>query len=542
MGTSAASWSDDVLAWGVQFLCVWLAGLVLGWLLPKPKWVERGLRAKALLLSSPPGLWFRRVALAAHLSLIVREVWRNLFVPGTFRGVLRNLWRTLTTGARFEWPHPATAAAAPAPTNAAAATTEDAWYVGDKDLAEFKWTLEGGRPAGASDWELMMQKQWPGCTYTAWRRTIAGGKSEYKSVTISEDATAEEFMDFYLDDQTRMTWDSMISETQLLESGSGEGGAARRQQVVRWLRTFPFAFISQREYIIARSFFRDPSDGSLYAVTKGLVEHPAAPALPGVVRMEGFHSHWRSRTVPCPHGSGRPAVETVLLHFEDFRINERLARFSVRHGMSGFVKGMIPAVQRFVAERRLRCSPEQEDVISFGRRQLAPAALHATREAGGISAHLLPRCGSLQSTTSYGSESGYSMDDTASERSAGRGSCAGSGTSAGSMARSSSMRRLGAMMLASGVAIALARTASTGSLASPGGGAGSGAGRHSSGSSQQHGKRHGHSHGSHHHSHKQQHHGGSRRHYEAGPPRPRRRQQQDLAALDPAVQAALVQA
>lgn len=40
--------------------------------LPKPKWVERGLKAKALVLSSPPGLWLRRAAVAAHLTLIVR--------------------------------------------------------------------------------------------------------------------------------------------------------------------------------------------------------------------------------------------------------------------------------------------------------------------------------------------------------------------------------------------------------------------------------------------------------------------------------------
>lgn len=66
-------------------------------------------------------------------------------------------------------------------------------------------------------------------------------------------------------------------------------------------------------------------DGSLIALTKG-VEHPAAPRLPGVVRMQGFHSHWRSRTVACPLGSGRPACETTLLHYEDFQIPERLAR------------------------------------------------------------------------------------------------------------------------------------------------------------------------------------------------------------------------
>lgn len=35
------------------------------------------------------------------------------------------------------------------------------------------------------------------------------GKTEYKSVTVAEDSTAEEFMDFYLDDHTRTKWVSM---------------------------------------------------------------------------------------------------------------------------------------------------------------------------------------------------------------------------------------------------------------------------------------------------------------------------------------------
>lgn len=390
-----------------------------------------------------------------------------------------------------------------------------------------------------------MQKQWPGCTYTAWRRTLPNGKSEYKSITISEDATAEEFMDFYLDDETRMKWDGMISETQLLESGGSPGDAgASRSQVVRWLRTFPFSFISQREYVIARRFFRE-ADGSLYAVTKGLVEHPAAPTAEGgrLVRMEDFHSHWRSRTVPCPNGSGRPAVETTLLHFEDFKIPERLARFAVRHGMAGFVKGMIPAVQRFVAERRLRCDPHADDLASFGRRQLARAPLTAALETAGS----IARTGSGLSSASCSSESGYSMDDTASERSA-----SGISAAANRMSRSGSMRRLGAMMLASGVAIALASTATTSSLAAPPGAAGSGSGRHGSGKrhagssgagsqqqSHQHGKHpHGHGHGHRNHGHS--------RHHDA--PRPRRRQQAQhqeqhaAAGPEPAVMAAMVQA
>jgi hypothetical protein len=73
--------------------------------------------------------------------------------------------------------------------------------------------------------------------------------------------------------------------------------------------------------------------------------------------MDVFWSMWRSRTIPCPHGSGRPACETVLLHHEQFKIPENLARFAVRHGMTGFVKKMGPAVEEFVNERRKRVSP-----------------------------------------------------------------------------------------------------------------------------------------------------------------------------------------
>ena len=76
--------------------------------------------------------------------------------------MLRALWRTLTTGERFAWPQPAAAATA-GPLVPGEAAAHDSWYVGAADLAEFKWTIEqDGRPAGASAWELMMEKQWPG--------------------------------------------------------------------------------------------------------------------------------------------------------------------------------------------------------------------------------------------------------------------------------------------------------------------------------------------------------------------------------------------
>lgn len=55
----------------------------------------------------------------------------------------------------------------------------------------------------------------------------------------------------------------MISETEVLENGDGK----HRCQVVRWMRTFPFSFISKREYVIARRMWRG-DDGALYGITK----------------------------------------------------------------------------------------------------------------------------------------------------------------------------------------------------------------------------------------------------------------------------------
>ena len=61
-----------------------------------------------------------------------------------------------------------------------------------------------------------------------------------------------------------------------------------------------------------------------------------------------------SRTIPCPKGTDTPACETVLLHREDFKIPEKMARFAVRHGMAGFVKKMGAGVHPFVESRRER--------------------------------------------------------------------------------------------------------------------------------------------------------------------------------------------
>ena len=209
----------------------------------------------------------------------------------------------------------------------------------------------------------MLDRDVPGFVrYTAWRRTLPGGKTEYKSVTIAPDVTPQEFMDMYLDDSFRRQWDGMVIHYEVLEHGD----FAERQQVVRWVRRFPFAFLSDREYCIARRLFREP-DGSLTACTKALASHPRERRDGRVVRMDVFHSHWRSRAVACPWGSGRPATETVLLHHEQFKIPERLARFAVSHGMWSFVRCLASTAPHFVqARRRKGVAPCAEDPAAYG--------------------------------------------------------------------------------------------------------------------------------------------------------------------------------
>lgn len=56
------------------------------------------------------------------------------------------------------------------------------------------------------------------------------------------------------------------------------------------------------------------------------IPHAAVPEDGKLVRCGTFYSMWRCRTIPCPYGSGRPACETVLLHHEDMKVPERLAK------------------------------------------------------------------------------------------------------------------------------------------------------------------------------------------------------------------------
>lgn len=103
------------------------------------------------------------------------------------------------------------------------------------------------------------------------------------------------------------------------------------------------------------------------SVLQALHDHPREYKTSSVVKMDVYWSMWRSRTVADPWGADTPACETILLHHEQFKIPENLARFAVKHGMWGFVKKLASTVPVYVDARRKRgIDPYAGDPQAYG--------------------------------------------------------------------------------------------------------------------------------------------------------------------------------
>jgi len=367
-------WEDD----GTMFspAAVLMFGAVFGFLCARCMGTWMG--QSAAWLSSPPGTGVRRAALLLHGAVIIRDIWCSYTKPGTFRRycfgawewLLDRLWGPGCEKASRGLPNSETAVARSAPT--------DSWCVTEEDLQFFKSRTEG--ELGAAGWKSICEKELSGeLTYSAWFRILPNKKTEYKSVTVVRDVSAEEMMDFYLDDPSRTTWDGLISHHEILEQAS----FSDRRQIVRWKRSFPFNFITDREYIIGRRVFREGD--RLYGVTKA-TEHPLAPVSDDIVRMEVYYSMWYTKSIPCPWGTDRKACEVVLLHHEQFKIPERLSRFTVCKGMWGFVKKMGKSMREFTAERRQRCDQDEPDMQAYGSSLAADIQSEGSRESTDSSA------------------------------------------------------------------------------------------------------------------------------------------------------------
>jgi hypothetical protein len=94
-------------------------------------------------------------------------------------------------------------------------------------------------------------------------------------------------------------WDPYLTHTEALQVGR----AAQREMLVRWRRSFPLHFLTDREYIIARRAYVDSGSGSLYGIERA-VPHKAAEES-HVVAVQRYYSMYRCRDVQDPWGEGR---------------------------------------------------------------------------------------------------------------------------------------------------------------------------------------------------------------------------------------------
>jgi hypothetical protein len=196
------------------------------------------------------------------------------------------------------------------------------------------------------------------------------------------------------------------------------------------------------------------------AVAQAVHDHPREYKASSVVKMDVFWSMWRSRTVADPWGADTPACETILLHDEQFKIPENLARFAVKHGMWGFVKKLASTVPVYVEARRKRgVDPAADDPQAYGAGEVpnppAPAAglCHLSHSDSAMSLSSMGLKGAKWASSS--SECG--SDDSAQP---------GEGH-AHSRQRSSRVKQVATLLVAGGIALAI--KAHGGSVASSSG-------------------------------------------------------------------------
>lgn len=117
-------------------------------------------------------------------------------------------------------------------------------------------------------------------------------------------------MDFYLADPVRQQWDGLLTTAEVVQDGDFQ----HRQQLVHWVRSFPFAFLSDRDYIIARQMFT--VGDKLYGISKVVKRdgHSAG----NTVQMDQYWSMWSCKPVQCPFGSGE-ALPRHLKHMLVYR-------------------------------------------------------------------------------------------------------------------------------------------------------------------------------------------------------------------------------
>jgi hypothetical protein len=203
--------------------------------------------------------------------------------------------------------------------------------------------LPGSLPTEETgEWQAVMERtdEATQCHYKAWRHILPYGGTEYLSRSVFENATAEEICDFYNSDITRDKWDALLLKQHPIEKDPRTGA-----EILFWERQLPV--ISNRDYVFSRRTWKD---GDYYfTITRGM-HHPKHPESSKVIRVDPYFSAWRMRTIPGKE-PGTFAGECILLHFEEQKVQQDIARMAVRHGMWGVVRNLCRGFRDFQNER-----------------------------------------------------------------------------------------------------------------------------------------------------------------------------------------------
>jgi len=158
-------------------------------------------------------------------------------------------------------------------------------------------------------------------------------------------------------------------------------------EVLRWVRRFPL-WCADRDYVFSRRSFVDGND--LYTVS----EHASHAEYPAdtegkVRRVHPFKSCWRIRSVPSRNGKPNGATEVVLLHYEEMKLQQDVARLAVRRGMWPMIRKMtsvgLSAFARSAGATAARGNPGyvfKQDELSSERGK-SPRSSSSTGGGGG---------------------------------------------------------------------------------------------------------------------------------------------------------------
>lgn len=285
---------------------------------------------------SPPGLGFRRMWLACSALYAVSSFWRSYTPRGTFHQLVSVLtgvyWHSSTPAVQPQ----SNAEEIDAIESDKPACTRVANMLCDDDLREFQQRVE--RQPQERYWQIMCEKTTADVYYVAWRHILPDGGTEYFSRTVVEDADPDAMIAFYNHDERRLKWDGLLVDAAPLDVDSGTG-----TECVWWKRNLPCCGF--RDYVFGRRTWKEGEER--YTISKGST-HPRKPrGAHGIIRVDPYYSSWRIRPVASRNGTGKTAVETILIHYEEMRIQHDVARFAVRQGMWGVVKNLCKGYRQF---------------------------------------------------------------------------------------------------------------------------------------------------------------------------------------------------